>query len=240
MTDAVGEAALQSARILMVDDDLELARETCDFLVGKGFQIAHAPNVPAARQLIADSLYDLFLLDLMMPGTSGKVLCREIATRMDAGIIMVSSVEDDAERIALLELGADDYIIKPFNQLELLARIRALSRRRRGSQEARTRLTRFGAWELVENERHLKHDDGRLITLTSSEAQILRFFTENPDVLCTREDLLAVGRVRQHGGAGDRSVDALIKRLRGKVEADPGNPVHIQTVWGQGYVFRAG
>lgn len=240
MNEVTEEADRQSARVLMVDDDLDLSQETCAFLIDKGYEVTHAPNVPTARQMIADNPYDLFLLDLMMPGTSGKVLCREIATRMDAGIIMVSSIEDDAERIALLELGADDYIIKPFNQLELLARIRALSRRRQSNQASRTRLTQFGAWELVEDERHLKHDDGRLITLTSSEAQILRFFTENPDVLCTREDLLAVGRVRQHGGAGDRSVDALIKRLRSKVEEDPGNPVHIQTVWGQGYVFRVG
>lgn len=240
MSDTSSETRATTAQILMVDDDLELAKKTCDFLIDRGYNLAHAPNVPVARQMITSTDYDLFLLDLMMPGTSGKVLCREIASRADAGIIMVSSIEDDAERIALLELGADDYIVKPFNELELLARVRALIRRRRGSQTGKTRIGRFGAWEFVENERHLKNDDGRMVTLTSSEAQILRFFAENPDVLCSREDLLAVARVRQHGGAGDRSVDALIKRLRAKIEPDPGNPSHVQTVWGQGYIFRAG
>jgi DNA-binding response OmpR family regulator len=190
--------------------------------------------------MMADETYSLFLLDLVMPGTSGKVLCHEIASRIDAGIIMISSIDDDAERISLLELGADDYIIKPFNELELLARVRAVLRRRAGGTQGKSRVARFGEWELVENERHLKSEDGRLITLTSSEVRVMRFFAENPDVLCTREDLLAVARTRQHGGAGDRSVDALIKRLRSKIENDPSNPEYIRTVWGQGYIFRPG
>ncbi|CAD0186979.1 Transcriptional regulatory protein OmpR [Ruegeria sp. THAF57] len=238
MSDVADELGGMNERILICDDDVEFAENICEFLLGKGYQVDHVPNVPTAREKIEAETYDLFLLDLIMPGTTGKVLCREIAARLDAGIIMISSVDDDAERISLLELGADDYIIKPFNDLELLARIRAVMRRRQSGQQGQKRLNRFGPWELVENERHLKHDDGRMITLTSSEARVMRFFVENPDVLCTREDLLAVARTRQHGGAGDRSVDALIKRLRSKIEADPANPDHIRTVWGQGYIFR--
>ncbi|MCV6586930.1 MAG: response regulator transcription factor [Marinibacterium sp.] len=240
MQDVADHPAATGERILICDDDIEFAQKTCAFLSGKGYPIDHAPDVPVARQMMADQSYDLFLLDLVMPGTSGKILCHEIASRVDAGIIMVSSIDDDAERISLLELGADDYIVKPFNEFELLARVRAVLRRRTSATQSKTRVTRFGPWELVENERHLKHDDGRMVTLTSSEARVMRFFAENPDVLCTREDLLAVARTRQHRGAADRSVDALIKRLRSKIERDASNPDHIHTVWGQGYTFRPG
>ncbi len=240
MQDVADQSAVHDVRILICDDDVEFAEKVCAFLSDKGYRIDHAPNVPTARQMMSDETYGLFLLDLVMPGTSGKVLCHEIATRVDAGIIMISSIDDDAERISLLELGADDYIIKPFNELELLARVRAVLRRRDNSSQGKTRVTRFGPWQLVENERHLRNDDGRMITLTSSEARVIRFFAENPDVLCSREDLLAVARTRQHGGTSDRSVDALIKRLRSKIEADPANPDHIRTVWGQGYIFRPG
>lgn len=240
MTDMDGKTAETGAHILMVDDDLVLAEKTCAFLLEKGYLIDHAPDVPTARRMIADTDYDCFLVDMVMPGTSGKVLCREIASKNDAGIIMVSSISDDAERIALLEIGADDYIIKPFIELELLARVRALCRRRKGGYASQARLTRFGDWELTEGERHLKNADGRIITLTSSETQVLRYFLSNPTVLCSREDLLAIARVRQHGGAGDRAVDALIRRLRTKIEPDPANPTYVQTVWGQGYVFQPG
>ena len=229
-----------SEHILLVDDDLELALDTRAFLIARGYRVDHAPDVPTARNMIAANDYDLFLLDIVMPGVSGKVLCREIASANDAGIIMVSSENNDAERIGLFEIGADDYIVKPFNELELLARVRALSRRRKGIRKTQMRNTRFGPWQLVEDERHLQNDDGRLVSLTSSEAQVLRHFVTNPDLPCSREDLLAIARVRQHGGSGDRSVDTLIRRLRSKIEPDPANPTFIQTVWGQGYVFHPG
>jgi len=240
MSDAMGEAVNAGASILMVDDDVVLAEKTCAFLAGKGYRTDHAPDVPTARSMISTTDYDCLLIDLVMPGTSGKILCREIVSRNDAGIIMVSSISDDAERIALLELGADDYVIKPFIELELLARVRAVCRRRRSGRKDQTRLTRFGAWELIEGERHLRNADGRVVTLTSSETQVLRYFLANPAVQCSREDLLAIARVRQHGGAGDRAVDALIRRLRAKIETNPGDPTFIQTVWGQGYVFQPG
>ena len=238
MTDPVENT--DAARILVVDDDLTLAQRTCDILRTRGYIAEMAPDVPKAREMIGSHSYDIFLLDLVMPGTSGKILCREIATTLDAGIIMVSSMSDDAERIALLELGADDYIVKPYNELELLARVNAVWRRRRGGRDRQVRSARFGPWELVKDERHLRNDDGRVVTLTSSEAEVVRFFVANPNVPCTREDLLAIARVRQHSGAGDRSVDALVRRLRTKIEPDASNPTFIQTVWGQGYIFRPG
>lgn len=227
-------------RILSVDDDEDLSKQVQAYLKGRGYIVDRARDVPTARRLIEEESYDLYLLDLVMPGTSGKVLCRELATQSRAGIIVVSSVSDDAERIALLELGADDYIVKPFKDLELLARVRAVLRRSDRNRPMPRVTPKFGPWELVEGERHLQHDDGRVITLTSGEARVLRFFVANPNVLCSREDILAVARMRQHGGANDRSVDTLVRRLRKKVEVDPGHPRHIETIWGQGYIFRPG
>lgn len=235
-----GSETDQGHRILIVEDDGELAFQTRQFLSDRGYDVDCANGVGPARKSISQHPYDLYLLDIMMPGVSGKVLCREIAETSRSGIIMVSSVTDDAERIALLEMGADDYIVKPFNMLELLARIRAFFRRSGGDDAGDQRLTRFGPWCFVDDERHLQHDDGRLITLTSSEAQVIRYFLANPGLVCSREDLLAIARVRQHGGTGDRSVDTLIRRLRNKIEPDPPNPVFIETVWGQGYAFRTG
>ncbi|MCR9087503.1 MAG: response regulator transcription factor [Rhodobacteraceae bacterium] len=230
----------QGARILFVEDDEELASQTGVFLSDRGYSVECANAVGPARALISQQPYDLYLLDIILPGVSGKVLCREIAETSRSGIIMVSSVSDDAERIALLELGADDYIVKPFNMFELLARVRAFFRRTQGGRASEPRLQRFGPWSFVEDERHLKHDDGRLITLTTSEALVLRYFLANPGLVCSREDLLAIARARQHGGSGDRSVDTLIRRLRTKVEPDPADPTFIETVWGQGYSFRYG
>ncbi|WP_170134898.1 response regulator [Acuticoccus kandeliae] len=227
-------------RVLLVDDDEDYCVKVQAQLQERGYFVDCAHDVPSARRLIDARPYDLYLLDLIMPGTSGKVLCRELATQSVAGIIVVSSISDDAERIALLELGADDYIVKPFNALELLARVRSVLRRSDRNRATPRQAPRFGPWALVDGERHLKHEDGRVISLTSSEAEILRFFVANPNMLCTREDILAVARVRQYAGANDRSVDTLIRRLRKKVEVDPGNPRLIETVWGQGYVFRPG
>lgn len=232
------DSGAETRRILIVDDDDTLAMQVNTFLAEHGYTVERASNVGHARTMIAQHPYDLYLLDIVMPGTSGKVLCREIAEASRSGIIMVSSLSDDVERIALLELGADDYIVKPFNLLELLARIRAYFRRMQVDKSRGQRLTRFGPWEFVESERHLRNDDGRLVSLTSSEAQVMRYFLANPGLVCSREDILAIARVRQHGGTGDRSVDALVRRLRAKIEPDTANPVFIETVWGQGYVFR--
>lgn len=232
------DAMTSSARILVVDDNAEIAQRAREELRLRNFPSDYAPDVPAARALIAQHPYDLYLLDIVMPGTSGKVLCREIAETSDAAIIMVSSLSDDAERISLLELGADDYIVKPYNPNELLARVRAVLRRKGASILRQTRHTHFGPWTMIDDERHLKHEDGRMVALTSSEAALMRHFLANPGTLHSRSDLLAIARMRQHSGIDDRSVDTLVKRLRKKIELDPSKPSFIQTVWGKGYTFH--
>ena len=230
----------EPTRVLIVDDDRDLATTVQHYLSDNDFTVDYADGVAAARKLIAEGHYDLYVLDLVMPGTSGKVACREIRMASQAGIIVASSLSDDDERIGLLEMGADDYIVKPYNPAELLARIRAVLRRATGGQTRQIHAQQFGPWQFVEGDRHLKHRDGLVITLTGSESEVLRYFVANPDVLCSRDDLLAVSRMRQHGGAGDRSVDVLIGRLRKKIKRSPEDPELIETVWGRGYIFRRG
>lgn len=228
--------AEKHGRILVVDDDQDFVSDVESALRDSGYTVRSAASVAEARVSLSEFADDLVLLDLLLPGANGRVLCREIAETTDAGIIVVSAVDDDSERIALLDFGADDYLVKPFNMLELKARIRAYFRR--SGRRRRSKLPRFGPWHLNNDDRHLMHDDGRLVTLTTSEALVLRLFAANPGIVFDREDLMAVSRVRQHAGRNDRSVDNLIKRLRKKIEADPARPVHLQTVWGRGYVFN--
>lgn len=224
-------------RILVVDDDVDFIAKVVEALSGNGYAVRTANSVNEARSLLAEFTDELVLLDLLMPGTTGRVLCCEIAESTNAGIFVVSSVDSDAERIALLDVGADDYIVKPCNMIELCARIRAYFRRSQKGYP--TQSSRFGPWCLTENDRHLLHEDGRLVTLTSSEAIVMRLFTSNPGIVFDREDLLAVSRIRQQVGRNDRSVDNLIKRIRKKIEVDPASPAHLQTVWGRGYVFNS-
>lgn len=223
-------------RILVVDDDADFVSDVVAELEDRGYSVRSARSVAEARLRLVDFTDDLVLLDLLLPGTNGRVLCCEIAETTQAGVIVVSAVNDDAERIALLDFGADDYIVKPFNMLELQARIRAFFRRSGKGPKRHSHM--FGPWRMHEEDRHLLHEDGRLVTLTSSEAQVMRLFTSNPGIVFDREDLLAVSRIRQHVGRNDRSIDNLIKRLRKKIETDPSQPVHLQTVWGRGYMFK--
>lgn len=228
----------KTASILVVDDEQHYLETTSGFLVDDGYQVSTASNVAEARKEIAATRFDLFVLDIVMPGTTGKVLCREIRSSSTAGIIMVSSLSDDDERVGLLEMGADDYIVKPYVGRELLARVRAVIRRLETSTRQFESGAKFGDWQFLEGDRRIRHEDGRVVTLTNSEAELMRFFVANPNVACSREDILAISRMRQHGGYGDRSVDALIVRLRKKIEDDPKNPKLIETAWGRGYTFN--
>lgn len=222
--------------LLVIDDDPEFCAWVTTFLAEQGFDIREAHNAYEARAAAEDRPVDIYLLDLLLPGTSGKVLCREIVETTNAGIIVVSVLESDEERIALLELGADDYLVKPFNPRELLARIRAYLRRNSGQAVETARA--FGPWCLSPGERKLVRNDSTVVTLTPSEARVMRLFAENPKLVFERDEILAVSRMRQLGERNDRSVDNLIKRLRRKIEADPSNPEMIETVWGKGYAFR--
>lgn len=223
-----------ATRLLIVDDDADLAAHLKAFLTKQGFDVRVAPDVPQGRVALAEHEPALCLVDIMMPGPSGKVFCAEIADGSDTGVVMMSSLSDSETIIALLEIGADDYLVKPFHPPEILARIRAVLRRQGAGVPARP-LDRLGPWALELAERRLRHDEGFTVSLTPSEMEVLRFMSASPRTVFARSDLLAASRARQHGGNDDRAVDNLIKRLRRKLEADPANPRHVVTVWGKGY-----
>jgi DNA-binding response OmpR family regulator len=230
---------VKKVSILIVEDDATLRAELSDFLEARGYQVAAAAEVASARQLLAREKPDLCLTDIMLPGASGKVLCRELAEHSDCGVIMMSSLSDDDTIVTLLDMGADDYLVKPFGFAEALARIRAVLRRRAIAHPAvKSGDIAIGAWVFEMQAKRLTGEGGLVRPLTQSEAAVLRFLALSPGTAFSREDLLAVSRTRQHGGSDDRSVDALIKRLRKKLEADPAAPLHITTVWGKGYRFE--
>jgi DNA-binding response OmpR family regulator len=219
---------------MIVDDDAELASALGQFLRDNGFDCRIAHDVPAARREYAAFLPQLCLVDIVMPGQSGRVFCREIAEQSDVGIIMMSSLSDSETIIALLEIGADDYIVKPFKFAEIFARMRALLRRSSGRAKP-VPAQRLGPWHFEFEARRLRHDEGFTVRLTPSEMQVLRFMAASPGTTFTRADLLTVARSRQHGGADDRAIDNLIKRLRRKIEEDPSNARYVVTVWGKGF-----
>lgn len=228
--------SISGARLLIVEDDTALAEEMARLLADKGYSVRVTMDAPQARATGWLDI-DLVLLDLKLPGVSGRVLCREIADTSSTGIIVVSSYGELVNRVSLLDMGADDFIAKPFVPAELVARVRAVLRRRATTNSV-GHVERFGPWQFAENGRQLMHEDGRVVALTSSEAKILRHLVDNPGLVFGREELLAISRARQHAGAGDRSVDNLIKRLRRKLEPAADHPHFIQSVWGRGYVFQ--
>lgn len=234
---------MESARILIVDDDKETARLLGDLLKRHDYSLDLAYDVAAARQQLAEESYDLIVLDVRMPGEDGLDLCRETRARSSIPILMLTAMAQMTDRVVGLELGADDYVTKPFEGRELLARIRALLRRARG-QGAMSRTSprssplSFGAWRLDVAKTELRYDDRLLVPLTKVEFQILRAMAERPNVIMTRNWLgeAAQGSVP---AAHSRNVDIAISRLRAKMAPyERGRPL-IETVRSGGYVIRS-
>ena len=226
------------AKLLLVDDDPLIHDRVANCFSLDGHELTHATNVSEARSVLKNEQPEICLLDLVMPGMSGKAFCKEISEEHNVGIIVISSLDSRNEQIKMLELGADDYIVKPFDDLELRARVNSLARRIRRRPVSVDR-GHFSGGRFSFDSRRLERIDGTSITLTSGEASVLSFMLNNAGAVLSREDLLAVSRTRQHGGPADRSVDNLMRRLRQKVEVNPSEPKHILTVWGRGYRFVA-
>jgi two-component system OmpR family response regulator len=230
-----------SRHILIVDDDPEL----CD-LVGKvissdGYRVSRAENVRAAQRHLAGASIDLILLDIMLPGKDGLTFCRELrAESVNIPIIMLTAKGDDFDRVLGLEMGADDYLSKPFHSRELLARVKAVLRRsgteRERRQDAYLRFQKFDAWTLDTGKRELVSADGIIVSLSSAEFELLLAFVAFPQVILTREKLLDLTRGRS-AIISDRSIDIQVSRLRRKLGDDPRSPRVIKTVWGDGYLF---
>jgi DNA-binding response OmpR family regulator len=226
-------------RILVVDDDAALRLLLGDYLAGEGFSVAGAEDGVAMDAWLAEHDTDLVILDLMLPGDDGLTLARRLRARTDVPIIMLSARGDDIDRIVGLEVGADDYMPKPFNPRELLARIRAVLRRRAPSTSSDAPQAgegiRFGPYRLDLVQRELRRGD-QIILLTSGELELLRILAEHPDRVLDRDLLLDLLKGYERSPF-DRSIDVQIARLRAKIEPDTKRPRYIRTIWGKGYMF---
>ena len=230
-----------SSHILVVDDDREIRDLLSKFLVKHGYRVTTAADGRDMKRMLEDWGIDLIVLDLMMPGEDGLTLCRDLrANKCDIPIIMLTAMGEDTDRIIGLEMGADDYLPKPFNPRELLARIKAVMRRfglhREEQDDDKGRSVRFDGWTLNLDERDLVDPSGVSITLSSGEFELLEVFVERPKRVLSRDQLLDLARGRD-AQPFDRAIDVQVSRLRRKLEADPKNPVLIKTVRGGGYMF---
>ncbi len=228
--------------ILVVDDHRDIRDLLGKYLAKNGLRVSLAENAAAARRLMKAAAIDLVVLDIMMPGEDGLALCRDLRATSTVPVILVTAMTEEMDRVVGLEIGADDYVTKPFNPRELLARIKAVLRRSNAVPQARDNLPegrlRFDRWRLDSERRELLDEDGLAVALSTAEFNLLSAFLKRPGVVLSREQLLDLtsGRAAQ---VFDRSIDNQVSRLRRKIEADPKQPRLIKTVWGGGYLFAA-
>ncbi len=227
-----------SPHIIVVDDHDDIRTPLGRYLTKNGMRVSTAGDGKALRELLKTAAPDLVVLDVMMPGEDGLSLCRHLRETTDLPVILLTAMAEDTDRIVGLEIGADDYVTKPFNPRELLARIKAVLRRANSVPRPKDAPTaerlRFDRWILDAGKRELIGEDGVAVTLSTAEYRLLNVLLQRPGIVLSREQLLdlAAGRDAQ---LFDRSIDNQISRLRKKVETDPKNPVLVQTVWGGGY-----
>ncbi|OCQ42557.1 DNA-binding response regulator [Aeromonas veronii] len=231
-----------NTHILVVDDHSEIRDLLKRFLEQHGLRVSCARDGKEMKRLLEEREFDLLVLDLMMPGEDGLTLCRELRVKSNLPIIMLTAMGEETDRIIGLEMGADDYLAKPFNPRELLARIKAVMRRTQAetqpAAETLTRDLRFDRWLLDVNRRELVDEDGVGLSLSTAEFDLLKVFLERPQRVLSRDQLLDLARGRE-AVAFDRAIDTLVSRLRRKLERDPKNPGLIKTIWGGGYMFSA-
>ena len=229
--------------ILVVDDDADLRQMVADYLGDYDLRVTGAPDGAAMREAMAREVVDLILLDLKLPSEDGMTLARELRETSSVPIVILTGRKDDVDRIMGLELGADDYLTKPFNLRELLARIRAILRRTQAhpvthAEGRNPQAFRFGTWELDLRSRRLTSNDGERVELTHAEFALLAAFLGAPERILSREQLLELSRGNDEN-VFDRSIDVQILRLRRKIESDPSRPKLIRTERGAGYFFNA-
>jgi DNA-binding response OmpR family regulator len=223
-------------RVLIVEDDKQVRETVADYLEAHGFNVAQAADGEAMRKALAREVPEVVLLDVRLPGEDGLALARWLRERHDVAIIMVTAAGEVIDRVVGLEVGADDYIAKPFDLRELLARIKSVLRRSRKPTAGTSRRVSFGACTLDLDRHQLIGRDGEEIPLTGMEFDLLRAFAEHPNRVLSRDQLLTLTRNREWEPF-DRSIDIRIARLRRKIELDPENPKTIKTVRGSGYIF---
>jgi DNA-binding response OmpR family regulator len=233
-------------RLLVVDDEEDIRELLSDYLGSYGFEVTAVADGAAMRDALRRSPHQLVLLDLGLPGEDGLSLARELRSDTGLGIIIVTGRGQPVDRIIGLEVGADDYVAKPFELRELLARVRSVLRRVKAPAPAAAaapagapgeRLS-FDGWQLDMAARALYRDDGEAVPLTTGEFDLLAVFTRHPNRVLSRDELMDVLH-RREAGPYDRSIDVQVGRLRRKIERDPAQPGLIKSVRGVGYVFTA-
>ena len=233
----------QAARLLLVDDDPEIAQLLSSYLGRFGHEVLVAGDGIAMWQIWSRGGIDLVLMDQMLPGVDGLSLLRRLRETSSVPVIMLSACAETTDRVLGLEVGADDYVAKPFEPRELLARIDTVLRRSRNRSAPSAAVTadttapvRFGQWELDTVARQLKAPTGLVVALSNAEFRLLTTFLQRPNRLFTRDQLMDLARGRSMD-AFERSIDLLVSRLRQKLADDPQQPSFIKTVRGAGYVF---
>ena len=228
------------SRLMLVDDEAGLREPLAEYLSRQGFAVSQAAGAAEARSLLLQEVPDLVLLDIMMPGEDGLSLCRHLVESRDIPVILLTARGEATDRIVGLEIGADDYVVKPFEPRELVARIRSVLRRssRSSPPPADDQAFLFEGWALDPLKRRLTDPEGAVIAISSAEFRLLMAFLENPRKVLDRDRLLDMVQGRE-AHLFDRAVDNQISRLRRKIEADTKNPQIIQTVWGGGYTLAA-
>jgi two-component system OmpR family response regulator len=228
--------------ILVVDDHQDIRDLVAKYLTKNGYRVSVADGGAAMKKLLASSVIDLVVLDLMMPGEDGLTLCRDLRAQNNLPVIMLTAMAEDTDRVIGLEMGADDYLTKPFNPRELLARIKAVLRRANSLPQQRGVLSgdrlAFDRWIIDNGQRELIGEDGVAVPLSTADFLLLSAFLQHPKMVLSRDQLLDLTSGRA-ASAFDRSIDNQVSRLRRKIETDPKKPELIKTVWGGGYSFTA-
>ena len=234
MTDAA------PTRLLLVDDEASLREPLAEYLARQGFVVRQAEDAAKARAALLDDMPDLVLLDIMMPGEDGLSLCRHLIETKHLPVILLTAKGEAMDRIVGLEIGADDYVPKPFEPRELVARIRSVLRRARKSAvpSEEDALYEFDGWRLDPLKRKLTDPHGAVVPISSAEFRLLVAFVGHPRQVLDRDRLLDMVQGRE-AHLFDRAVDNQVSRLRRKMEEDSRDPKLIQTVWGGGYRFAA-
>jgi two-component system, OmpR family, response regulator len=241
-TEIPAPKASDGQRLLVVDDDREIRDLLSALLTRRGYKVVTARDEHEMRQILESSRVNLIILDLMLPGKDGLTICRELRATKAIPIIILTSRGEPMDRIVGLEMGADDYLPKPFEVRELEARVKAVLRRSKASFSPADPDGSFGArftfagWTLDARQRQLFSPQNVLVDLTSGELDLLLVFAERPQRVLSRDQLMDLARGRE-ATVFDRSIDVQVSRLRGKIESDPKAPEMIKTVRSSGYIF---
>lgn len=228
--------------LLLVDDERSIREPLAVYLTKQGFRVTQAGDAEGARARLAAYAIDLAIIDIMMPGEDGLSLCRHIAATSDVPVILLTAKAEETDRIVGLEMGADDYVVKPFSPRELATRVKVVLRRT-GNGATRQHAPEsgsyaFAGWVLKTGERALVDREGVSVPLSTGEYNLLLALVTRPRQVLTRDQLLDLTQGRE-AAAFDRAIDNQVSRLRRKIEGDPKNPEIIKTVWGGGYTLAA-